>query len=171
MHAIIEQMEIRNKSEFPDGRKYEFFYSDEIDGSDLKIEGVRALCYCDKKLLIVNNKGHWEPPGGSVEENENYIDAFKREVREESNMDVEKYENIGFQLVKNVNTGKNYWLALFFCIVKPNGKFDRDPDNDITEIKLIEPSVYSEYFNWGEITDYIMPKCSNLLDKYSEIIN
>jgi hypothetical protein len=41
-------------------------------------------------------------------------------------------------------------------IVEPIGEFKSDPDGDVTEIKLINPSDYKEYFDWGVIGDRIM---------------
>jgi ADP-ribose pyrophosphatase YjhB (NUDIX family) len=160
-------MEIKTSSEFPDGRKYDLYYSDGYMDQSIKIDGVRALCYFEEKLVIVNNKDlSWEPPGGRVEDGEHYIDACKREVAEESNMEVINYQNIGYQDVHNLTKNTKYRLAFLFCIVKPYGEFKSDPDNDITEIKIIDPNEYKKYFSYGELTEYLIPKTLKMLKKY-----
>ena len=49
-----------------------------------------------------------------------------------------------------------------FCIVEPYGDFQSDPDGDILEIKLIDPSDYKEYIKWGETGDHLMKRALEL---------
>jgi len=56
--------------------------------------GVGALIFEASKLLIVERakeplKGYWSLPGGIVEAGEKLEDAIRREVREETGLDVE----------------------------------------------------------------------------------
>jgi hypothetical protein len=51
------------------------------------------------------------------------------------------------------------------CIVEPYGDFESDPDNDISEIKLIDPKDYKQYFDWKEIGDRIVKKAVELNKK------
>ena len=55
-----------------------------------------------------------------------------------------------------------------FCIVEPYGDFVADPDGDITEIKLIDPQDYKEYFNWGIVGDHIMKRALELKQKFEK---
>ena len=82
----------------------------------------------DKKevLLVHHNKGHWDFPKGHVEEGETEIQTAIREVKEETNIDVEvneKYrytveyspkedviKEVVFFLAKNINDNKNAQL-------------------------------------------------------------
>ena len=43
-------------------------------------------------LLVCHNKGHWDFPKGHVEEGETEVETAKREVKEETNIDVEVNE-------------------------------------------------------------------------------
>lgn len=157
-------MKIRTASEFPDGRKYEFLFTDEIEESSIKIEGVRAICFFNGKLVIVTtNKENWDHPGGRVEDNEDYIEGCKREIIEESNMEVVEYKTLGYQEVKNISTGRNYWLAFVSCIVKPIGDFVSDPDNDIIEIKLIDPADHEKYLKYSDLGEYLVSKSKEIL--------
>jgi hypothetical protein len=84
-----------------------------------------------------------------------------REVREESNMEVLHMECIGYQDAWDAKTGNNEKLgreARPLCIVKPYGEFIVDPDNDISQIKLIDPKDYKQYFDWGEVGDRMIQR-------------
>ena len=49
-------------------------------------------------LLIHHNAGHWDFPKGHVEEGETEVDTAKREVKEETNIDVEVNEKYRYTL-------------------------------------------------------------------------
>ena len=57
----------------------------------------------NKVLLIHSNKGHWGFPKGHMEEGETEIQTAKREVREETNIDVEVIEEYRYTQKYNVN--------------------------------------------------------------------
>jgi len=124
-----------------------------------KIFGVHALCFYQNKLLVVYaaDKDGWQPAGGAVEEDETYEEAVIREVQEESNMRVLKQKLIAFQDAwdpKDKNSFVTQTRSV--CLIEPIGEFTKDPDGDITEIKLIDPKDYKQYFDWGEAGDRLM---------------
>jgi len=53
----------------------------------LSIKGV--LIHCGRVLLLLNERGEWDLPGGRPEEDEDHRVALIREVREEAGLDVE----------------------------------------------------------------------------------
>ena len=55
-----------------------------------------------------------------------------------------------------------------FCIVEPYGDFVSDPDGDVTEIKLIDPKDYKQYFDWGEIGDRIVERAVEMKKEYDQ---
>ena len=77
-------------------------------------------------LLVHHNKGHWDFPKGHVEEGETEVQTAIREVKEETNIDVEvneKYrytteyspkedvmKEVVFFLAKNINDKRNAQL-------------------------------------------------------------
>ena len=77
-------------------------------------------------------------------------------------MQVLKQQLIGFIDVKEL--GNIVRQTRSVCIVEPYGDFiaDADPDGDITEIKLIDPKDYKQYFDWGEIGGRIMQRALEL---------
>jgi 8-oxo-dGTP diphosphatase len=134
-------------------------YSDinsELDYGEKKIAAVHAYCFYKDQLVIVyaKNKGYWTPPGGGVEEGESAREAVSREVKEETNMRVLKQRFIGYQDIHE-NQGITSQTRSV-CLVEPYGDFISDPDEDITEIKLIDPKDYKQYFDWGDIGDHLM---------------
>lgn len=129
-----------------------------------KIQAVHAYCFYKGKLVIVwaDDKKYWTLPGGGVESGECVNEAVTREVQEESNMKVVHQQLIG---VQDIFESQDIVISQTrsFCIVEPYGPFVSDPDNDITEIKLIDPSQLKEYVNWGEIGEHLLKRSLGLL--------
>lgn len=129
------------------------------------VSGVHAFCFCKDKIVVVFSemKGYWTPPGGAVEVGESVEDAVAREVREETNMRVVGQRLIGYQEVYEPN--RIVVQTRHFCIVEPIGKFEKDPDGDITEIKLIDPKDCKKYFDWGKVGERIMERAVGFLQQ------
>lgn len=156
IHAIM-------KTRQSGGIPYVYRDIDSIDEiQDKKISGVHAYCFCNGKLVIVyaENRGQWTPAGGGVEIDETVEEAVIREVREETNMKILAQKIIGY--IEIFEPNKITIQTRSVCLVEPHGPFFSDPDGDITEIKLIDPTDYKKYFDWGEIGDYIMERALKL---------
>jgi len=125
---------------------------------DKKIDGVHAYCFRGDKLVLVysEKKGYWTPPGGAVENGESVEEAVIREVKEETNMKVLKQKIIGYH--EAFEPDKIHVQTRSVCLVEPYGPFVSDPDGDVTEIKLIDPKDYKNYFDWGEVGDYVIKR-------------
>jgi len=78
-------------------------------------------------------------------------------------MKVLSYAPIGYREVHF--EGKTFNQLRYVCTVEPFGDFHSDPDGSITEIKLIDPKDYKQYFDWGEIGDRIMERALELRHK------
>lgn len=136
--------------------------TDNLEG--IILSGSGGHCFCGDKLVIVKSGNDWGFPGGGIEKEETWQEAVIREVKEESNMKVLHYELIGSQdFYMKKHTLRHVHS---FCVVEPYGDFDTDPDNDITEIKLIDPKDFKDYINWGEIGDRIMERAVEMNNKY-----
>ena len=62
---------------------------------------------------------------------------------------------VGYQKVTDTNSKTIYQLR-YWCQVEPYGPFIADPAGSVTEIKLIEPLEYKQYFDWGKIGDRLV---------------
>ena len=84
------------------------------------IVGVGAVIVADGKILLEKRKnqpgrGQWSVPGGLVELGEKAEDTAIREVKEETNLEVEKPEHIDF--VDNIVLDKNRKVRYHFVII------------------------------------------------------
>lgn len=150
--------------------KLEFTYNDgnpQENLNGIRVGGVGGFCFCDNKIVLVYGKNKWGPPGGAIEEGETYKGAMKREIKEEANMEILHQEIIGYQDIYNKIKDVKWRHVIMFCIVKPFGDFIADPDGDITEIKLVDPSEFSLYVkDWREAGKYILNKAIDLKNKF-----
>lgn len=170
-------MEIKSTLTNSSGQTFDVFYREEnplenLDGKILR--GAHAYCFYNDKLVIVYDKGdkgnnYWTPPGGGIEQGESVENAVIREVKEETNMKVLYQKLIGYQDIFLPN--RTVRQTRSFCIVEPMGDFVADPDGDITEIKLIDPKDYKQYFDWGEIGDRIMARALEIHRKSKFVKN
>ncbi len=126
----------------------------EIDnhGNTAGISVYRVLCYAHTRKV-------WEMPGGGRDEGESFEECIIREIKEESNMKVLELFPLGYETFTNTQTGDTNYTLRYAAIVEPYGDFVQDTaDGEITEIKLVDPADYKQYFDWGERGDVLMLK-------------
>jgi len=150
--------------------KYILEYSDCDDFSTIPFDQCRqtyGVCFYEGKMIIGygGNKQQWGLIGGTVEKGETLEQTFIREIREESNMEVLRKAPVGYQKVTDTRDGSFEYQLRYVALVQPLGPFLVDPAGGITEIKLINPADYKEYFNWGKIGDRIISRSIELVDK------
>jgi ADP-ribose pyrophosphatase YjhB (NUDIX family) len=166
-------MEIQSQFEYR-GKTYKSHWVEGDPSENLEnvvLHGVHAVCFCGDKIVVVHDpkNDEWTPPGGGIEQGETWQEATIREVKEESNMKVLYMEYIGYQDAWDEEAGDSKKLgreARPFCFVEPYGEFTADPDNDIEEIKLIDPKDYKQYFDWGKVGDRMMERAIEMNNKY-----
>ena len=154
------------------GVEYVVEYSDADSFDSLsqeKVKQVYGVCFCDEKLVIGfgGMKKGWGLIGGSVEEGETFEETLRREIREESNMEILSFLPVGYQKVTDTRNDKTFFQLRYVCKVKPLGEFvvdggDGMSEKGITEIKLIDPADYKQYFDWGKIGDRIVERALEL---------
>jgi len=127
-----------------------------------KVTQAYGVCFYQDKIVIGfgGKKKNWGLIGGTIEKGESFDVTLKREIIEESNMEVLKYLPVGYQEVFDRD---KYKIQLrYVCEVKPLGPFTEDPAGGITEIKLIDPKEYKKYFDWGEVGERIIERALDL---------
>ena len=164
MSAIIEPY--RGKS----GVDYilEYEDADSFDNLDYSLcRQVYGVCFCGDQLVIGygGEKQAWGLIGGTIEKDETFEQTLKREIQEESNMEVIKFLPVGYQKVVDTRDNSFIYQLRYVCTARPYGPFTADPDGSITEIKLIEPTDYKQYFDWGKIGDRIISRAMELRDQ------
>lgn len=150
------------------GVKYIFEYQDADSFDDLEYGKCRqtyGACFFYDKLVIGygGKKKNWGLIGGTIEEGEKFEETLVREIQEESNMDVLSYLPMGYQKVIDTRDSSYIYQLRYACKVKPIGPFIEDPDGGVTEIKLINPLDYKEYFDWGKIGERIIQRSLELV--------
>jgi len=128
------------------------------------------------KVLVVYNKwGMWLLPGGGVEEDETLFDTLVREVKEETNrdIDIKTVKPLFYQeSYKKDTNGKwqfNRIEVRYTVEVENDLDFEYDPDNgDIVEAKWVEIKDLDKYLDWGETVTMIQDILLENKDSVSE---
>lgn len=122
--------------------KSNFVESDQTKPNWLSPPGtVRAvLCYItrgEECLLLLKSKGRfgegfWNAPGGKIEANEDMLEAVKREVLEETGLDVIEAKQVGF-LEFYFGKEKNLpdWVAFVFICSKFSGSLVQSAEGEL----------------------------------------
>ncbi len=113
--------------------------------------GIGAIIICNGKILLEKRKGEpgrgkWTVPGGLVELGESAEQTVIREVREETNLEVEQPELI--DVVNSVTTDENGEIKYHFVIadyfVKLKGGMLKAAD-DAAELSWVKFSEVENY--------------------------
>jgi len=163
-------MNITKKYHGVSGVDYIFEYSDADSFDHLDPSQCRqtyGVCFFKDKIIVVyhGKKGTWGLVGGTVEPGETLEQTLKREIQEESNMEVLNFLPIGIQKVIDTRDKSFFYQLRYVCTTRPYGPFISDPDGNITEIKLIDPLKYKDYFNWNKIREQIISRAIELKPK------
>lgn len=87
-----------------DNTSYEFTWIEGGEPSSEFVSQISAYVFnSDKEMLIVKNK-NWTVPGGHPEVGETYIETLRREVIEESNVEIDNINFLGQVKVVNLAT-------------------------------------------------------------------
>lgn len=87
----------------------------------------------EKVLIIKQNNGDWGFPKGHMEENETEIETARREVKEETNIDVEIISDKKYTMEYYTDKGNLKQVVLFLAYPK---NFDLKPQQ--SEIDIIK---------------------------------
>lgn len=115
---------------------------------------VGAVVTAGGSLLLIRRgrppgQGRWSLPGGRLEANETLEDAVRREVREETGLDVEPTGLLG--TAERRGDGWHYVILDFTAVIVPNGQplvagDDAEaarfvPLDEVTELPLVDGLV------------------------------
>ena len=132
------------------------------------VPGVGALIIRDGRILLVERgrdplKGYWSLPGGAVETGERLEDALRREVREETGLEVDVIHLLEvFERIMPGGAGvTEYHYILIDYICRPSGGslqasddasraewFTEDEVGGLVKITEGTPVVIAKAFDW-----------------------
>jgi ADP-ribose pyrophosphatase YjhB (NUDIX family) len=163
-------MQITETYKGKSGVTYTLEYSDEESFDHLDYSKCRqtyGVCFYGDNIVIGfgGQKDSWGLIGGTIEVGETFEQTLKREIREESNMEVLSQIPIGYQKVTDTRDGSFVYQLRYACKVRPCGPFISDPAGSITEIKLVNPKEYKKYFDWGKIGERVISRAIELKSK------
>lgn len=106
--------------------------------------GSAVLVVKDGKILLgernkKNAKGYWVLPGGGVRWGETIMEAAVREIKEETNLDIELVKFICYKEIMNLP--ENYHTITFYHLARPKD----------TEIKVSDDLSKAGFFPIEEI--------------------
>jgi len=115
------------------------------------ITQVYGVCFNkDGNILILKEPNEeWNIPGGKPESNETPIQTLKRELEEEVDVEIDKYQMVGYFEIPDNPT---FYQLRFACKIKIINQQTIDPaKNIINERKFVKPD---EFFNYVKIENY-----------------
>ena len=97
----------------------------------------KAILEHDGKVLIVcDDKGKWQLPGGRLHEGEEPIECVKREIQEELGVDVEPLR-IFDVFVFTSASGTNHFAVIWICKLLGNMENIKKDGEEVRDLKLI----------------------------------
>ncbi len=127
---------------------------------------IYGVCFTDEEKVVIvhnGNKDTWGLVGGTIEDGESLDETFRREIQEESNMEVLTWKPIGYQKVIDTRDGSYFFQLRVAAKVQPYGPFEGDPAGSIDKIVIIDPKEYKKYFDWKKIGERIFERAEELL--------
>ena len=103
------------------------------------VPGVEAVCLDERGRILLGRRGFdprsglWDLPGGFMHEDEHPLEALRREVREETALEIEPLDFLGFWL-------EPYDGRIVLCLVwiaRVSG--DARPGDDLVELHWFDP--------------------------------
>lgn len=130
--------------------------------------GVGLFVFNEKNEVLMQLRtdyNQWGLPGGSMELGESFEETASRELKEETNLDIDELELLKVLSGKDTyreypNGDKLYDITAIFVIKKYHGKLKV---NDEESKKL-------EYFNVNNLPTNMTEHTKNYLEKYGDIL-
>ena len=118
------------------------------------IVGVGGVVVERGRVLLVRRGrapllGEWSIPGGALKTGETLEEGLRRELREETGLEVMPLELVEVldRIVPDADgrTRYHYVLIDYLCRVEPSGPQDPSPATDVSECRWVPPSELAEY--------------------------
>lgn len=144
------------------------------DGSKRKVtEVVAAVIIKDGNILATQRgygefKGKWEFPGGKVEENENLEHAIQREIKEETNADINVLEYIN--TIEYDYATFHLTMHCYLCELINDISFVYHDDNSLEHENMIWLDLNDlDHLDWLPADVLVLDKIKEVVPKYITI--
>lgn len=144
--------------------RFDIYISDTFENlQNVKQVYVIVLSKDQKSVLVVHGKsGMWMLPGGGVEDGESMLDTLVREVKEETNRDIDisTAKPMFYQEACKKNDSGEWEFTRtevrYSVVVENDNEFISDPDNgDVIEARWVKITDLEKYLDWGKTVDLI----------------
>ena len=101
-------------------------------------------------ILKFKDKDHWSPVGGGPEKGETFEQTFRRETREEADLEIKDIRRLGaIKIIPQHDPEDMHHQVRFVARVKKINKQTVDPaKGEIPKRKFIEPGEFNKYCQW-----------------------
>ena len=103
------------------------------------IPGTEAVCFDEQGRVLLGlrafepRRGLWDLPGGFLHEDEHPLDGLRREIREETALEIEPIDFLGFWL-------EPYDGRIVLCLAwTAHGRGNAEAGDDLVELRWFEP--------------------------------
>jgi 8-oxo-dGTP diphosphatase len=114
----------------------------------MDIPCVGAIIHdAERRLVVVRrgrqpNKGLWSIPGGRVEAGESDQDAVRREVREETGLQVDVIRSAGSVVLAAPAAADRYLVTDYLAVVTPGTSTDLRAGDDAVDARWVSESAF-----------------------------
>lgn len=143
---------------------YNYDYLNEDDITEIVIR-TKALIINGDNILIGNESGLYQFPGGHLEDGENFNECLKREILEETGISIDDFEierpfmKVTFMNKNWPEEAKNRKAETYYYIVKTN------KESNLSKTNYTENEINNNYiiesFKLGEVVDKIKANIPN----------
>ena len=116
-------------------------------------------------LLIHHNAGHWDFPKGHMEDGETEVQTAKREVKEETNIDVEVNER--YRYVTKYSPKEDVMKEVVYFLAKNVSNNKKAQLEELSEVKWIEINMAIEKITYDNSREILIQLKKDLEKKGS----
>ncbi len=133
-------------------------YSDESGERRPRVR-VAAICVRDDALLLVRHvkdgKTYWLLPGGGVDYGETLVEALRREVMEETNLDIAPRDAVIITDSIRPDGGRHILNVCFTADVQ-GGALERGDDERLAEVRFLPVAEIGDLALYPDLRDVLI---------------